>query len=63
MTLIAAVSLALGGVTSILYITNVRNTIRRLRYRQTFGGISSVQWRKVEGYNCFFIVSCVLESK
>ena len=40
-----------------------KNTCFRLRYSQTFCGISSVQWRKLEKFdrsNCFFIVSlCV----
>ena len=39
-----------------------RFTCKRLRYSQTFGGISSVQWRKVGGI-WRFIISCVLESK
>ena len=59
-------SLTLEGVTSFFHVINVRNTCKRLRYSQTFGGIASVQWRKLEefeGHNCFFIVSCVLESK
>ena len=34
-------------VTSFLCIKNTRNTCRHLRYNQTFGWISSVQWRKV----------------
>ena len=41
------VSLTLDGVTLFLSAMNVRNTCKRLRYSQTFGGISSVQWRKV----------------
>ena len=41
------VSLTLNGVTSFLCVINVRNTCKRLRYSQTFEGISSVQWRKV----------------
>ena len=58
------IALTLDGVTTFLRVINVRNTCKRLRYNQTFGGISSVQWRtESEGYNCFFIVSCVLESK
>ena len=36
----------LDGVT-FLRVINVRNTYKRLRYSQTFGGISTVQWRKV----------------
>ena len=28
-------------------IINIRNTCKRLRYSQTFGGISLVKWRKV----------------
>ena len=28
-------------------VINLRNTYKRLRYSQTFGGMSSVQWRKV----------------
>ena len=42
------VSLTLDGVTSFLRVINVRNTCKRLRYSQTVGGISSVQWQKVE---------------
>ena len=42
------VSLTLDSVTSLLPVINVRNTCKRLRYNQTIGGISSVQWRKVE---------------
>ena len=41
------VSLTLDGVASFLCVINVRNTCKRLRYSQTFGAISSVQWRKV----------------
>ena len=41
------VSLKLDGVMSFLCIINIRNTSTRLRYSQTFGRISSVQWRKV----------------
>ena len=41
------VSLTLDDVASFLCVTNVRNTCKRLRYSQTFGAISSVQWRKV----------------
>ena len=41
------VSLTLDGVTSFLRVINERNTCKHLRYRQTFSGISSVQWRKV----------------
>ena len=40
-------SLTLDGVTSFLSVMNIRNTCKRLRYSQTFGGISSVQWRQV----------------
>ena len=42
-------TLTLDGVTSFLRVINVRNTCKRLRYSQTFGGISSVQWRKING--------------
>ena len=41
------VSLTLDGVTSFLCNINVRNTCKRLRYSQNFGGISSVQWQEV----------------
>ena len=34
----------------ILCIRNVRNTCRRMRYSQIFGGISSVQWQKCERF-------------
>ena len=43
--LIDHVFLTLDGVTSFLRIINVRNTCKRLRYCQTFGGISWAQWR------------------
>ena len=41
------VSLTLDDVTSFLCVINVRNKCKLLRYSQTFGGISSVQWRNV----------------
>ena len=53
------VSLTLDGVTSFSCVINIRNTCKRLSYSQTVGGISSVQWQKVEeseGYNCCFII-------
>ena len=57
------VSLKLDGVTSFLCVINIRNTCKRLRYSQTFGGISSMQWLKVGRIwriqLLFFIVSCV----
>ena len=40
------VSLTLDGVT-FLHVTNVRNTCKCLHCSQTFGRISSEQWRKV----------------
>ena len=39
--------LTLDGVASCLFVINIRNTCKRLRYSQIFGGTSSVQWRKV----------------
>ena len=53
------VSLTLDGLTSFSCVINVRNTCKRLSYSQPVGGISSVQWPKVEeseGYNWFFII-------
>ena len=53
------VSLTLDCVKSFSCVINIRNTCKRLSYTQTVGGISSVQWPKVEeseGYNCFFII-------
>ena len=41
------VSLTLDRVTSFLHVINIRNKCKRLRYSQTLGTISSVQWRKV----------------
>ena len=41
------VSLTLDGVTSFLHVLNVRSICKRLRYNQTFGGIYSMQWRKI----------------
>ena len=43
---IVLVCLTLDDVTSFLRIANVRNTCRCLGHSQTFGGVSSVQWRK-----------------
>ena len=54
------VSLALDSVTSFLRGTNIRNTYKRLRYSQTFGGILQCNGGKLEeseGYNCFFFSS------
>ena len=55
----STMSLTLDGVTSFSCVINIRNMCKRLSYSQTVGGISSVQWQKVEeseGYNCFFII-------
>ena len=41
------VSLMLDCVTSFSCIKNLRNTCKRVCCRQTFGGISSMQWLKV----------------
>ena len=39
--------MSLDCVTLFSYIKSVRNTCKRLRYSETFGGISSVQWSKL----------------
>ena len=60
------VSLMLDGVMSFLHVITIKNTHKCLCYSQTFGGFLQYNGRKLEeseGYNCFFIVSCVLESK
>ena len=43
---ISHVTLTLDGVTSFQRVKNVTNICIHLRYSQTFGGISSVQWWK-----------------
>ena len=58
--LIDHVSLTLDDVTSFLRFINVRNTYMTVAgFLQCNGG----KLEDSEGYNCFFIVSCVLESK
>ena len=56
------------GVMSFSRIKNLRNTCKRLCNItvKDVGGISSCNGGKLEkseGYNCFLVVSCVLESK
>ena len=51
--LIDHVSLTFDGVTSFLRIINVKNTCKRLRYSETFGGIFYSTMAESEGYNCF----------
>ena len=41
------VSLTLDSVASFLCVISVRNTCKCLHYSQTFGAVSSVQWREV----------------
>ena len=50
------ISLTLDGVTSFLCVIIVINACKRLRYRQTFGGISSVQWQKAGRIHRFLCV-------
>ena len=52
------VSLTLDVVTSFLRVINVRNTCKRLRYSQIFGGFSSVKWRNVECIQLLSFIVC-----
>ena len=59
------VSTALDGVTSFSRINNVRNACKQQCYK-IVGGISLCDGRQLEeseGYNYFFVVFYVLESK
>ena len=57
---------ALDDVASIFMLERCTYSCKRMRYSPIIGGISSVQWRKLEeteDFECVFIVYCVLESK
>ena len=67
--------MVLDGVTLFLHLKDVSNTCKRMQHSPTIGGISSVQWRKLEEAvfssnfqrkvqrRCVFFGNCVLESK
>ena len=58
--------MVLDSITSFLRLKDVTNTCKRMRHSPTIGGISSVQWQKLEeaeAFKCVFVAYCVLESK
>ena len=60
------VSMTLDDVTSFLGVINLRNTCKKLALQSNllagFLQCNGGKLEESEGYNCFFIVSCVLES-
>ena len=57
---------ALEGVASFLRLKDITNTCKPIQHSPTIGGISSVQWGKLEeaeDFKCVFVIYCVLELK
>ena len=58
--------MALDGVTSFLRLKDVTITCKRMRRSLSIGGsrqCNGGQLEEAEGFECVFIVYCVLESK
>ena len=60
---IAHVSLMLDDVTSFLRVINIRNTCVTVKNICGILQCNGGKLEESEGYNYFFIISCVLESK